>query len=149
MAQTQNARPRSHGCLWGCLAVLLVIFLPVVLAGSYGAWSLWQGFRGDPVMRTVSELVRRDGLAHQVLGDDVHIAGMDGNIFSYAPGLGSRSVYELRLSGRKGDGTLEVEADTNRGHVTVRSMTLTASGGGRYDLLHNVILTPAKGMESI
>jgi hypothetical protein len=127
----------------------LVIFLPIVLAGSYGAWFLWQGFRGDPVMRTVSELVRHDGLAHQVLGDDVQITGMDGNVFSYAPGLGSRSAYELRLSGRKGDGTLEVEADSNSGQVTVKSMTLTASDGGRYDLLHNIILTPAKGAESI
>lgn len=149
MVQTQSARPRSHGCLWGCLAVLLVIFLPVVLAGSYGAWFLWQGFRNDPVMRTVSELVRHDGLAHQVLGDDVHVTGMEGNVFSYAPGLGSRSAYELRLSGRKGDGILEVEADTDRGHVTVRSMILTASDGGRYDLLHDAILTPGKGMESI
>jgi len=149
MAQTQNARPRSHGCFWGCLAVLLVIFLPIVLAGSYGTWFLWQGFRRDPVMRTVSELVRHDGLAHQVLGDDVHITGMEGNVFSYAPGLGSRSAYEMRLSGHKGDGTLEVEADTRSGRVTVRSMTLTASDGGRYDLLHNIILTPAKGSESI
>jgi hypothetical protein len=88
-------------------------------------------------------------LAHQVLGDDVQITGMDGNVFSYAPGLGSRSAYELRLSGRKGDGTLEVEADSNSGQVTVKSMTLTASDGGRYDLLHNIILTPAKGAESI
>ena len=149
MAQTQNARPRSHGCFWGCLAVLLVVFLPIILAGSYGAWFLWQGFRRDPVLRTVNELVRRDSLAHQVLGDDLRIAGMEGNVFSYAPGLGSRSAYELRLSGRKGDGTLEVEADTDRGHVTVHSLILTAPDGGRYDLLHDVILTPAKGAESI
>jgi hypothetical protein len=43
---------------------MAIVFLPILLAGGYGTWFLWQGFRHDPVMRTVTELVRRDGLAH-------------------------------------------------------------------------------------
>ena len=131
-----NPPPRSHGCFWGCLAIVALLFLPVVLAGGYGTWFLWQGFRHDPVMRTVSQLVRRDGLAHQVLGDDIRVVGMDGNAFSYVPGMGSRSDYDVRLEGSKTGGTLEVEAETRHGRVTVISMILTASDGGRYDLLH-------------
>ena len=145
----QNPQPRSHGCLWGCLGVVAILFLPILLAGGYGTWFLWQGFRHDPVMRTVAELVRRDGLAHQVLGDNVHVVGISGNAFSYVPGLGSRSEYEVRLEGNKGEGMLEVEAETRRGHVNLTTMILTSGDGGRYDLLHNQILAPGAGQTSI
>jgi hypothetical protein len=146
---TQTARPRAHGCFWGCLAILALVFLPVLLAGGYGTWFLWQGFRHDPVLRMVTQLVRRDGLAHQVLGDDVRVAGVYGNAFSYVPGMGSHSDYEVRLEGSKGQGTLEVEAETRDGRVNVTTMVLTASDGGRYDLLHNQILAPGSGPMSI
>ena len=149
MTGTQNAQPRSHGCFWGCLAIVAILFLPVLLAGGYGTWFLWQGFRSDPVMRSVSELVRRDGLAHQVLGDDIRVVGMYGNAFSYVPGMGSHSDYDVRLAGSKAEGTLEVEADTRHGRVNVTTMILTAPDGGRYDLLHNQILAPGKGAVSI
>lgn len=149
MSSAQTATPRSHGCLWGCLAIVAFLFLPVLLAGGYGAWFVWQGFHNDPVLRTVSELVRRDGLAHQVLGDDIRVAGVEGNAFSYVPGLGSRNAYTVRLSGSRARGRLEVEARTHRGQITVTSMILTASDGGRYDLLHNQILTPGGGATSI
>ena len=146
---TENTRPRSNGCFWGCVGVLVLLFLPVMLAGGYGTWFLWQGFRRDPVLRTVIQLVRDDGLAHQVLGSDVHVAGIDGNAFSYVPGMGSHSDYEVRLEGSKGEGMLEVEAETRRGHVDVTTMILTTSDGGRYDLLHNQILAPRSGQTSI
>lgn len=149
MTGSQNTEPRSDGCFWGCLAVVAILFLPVLLAGGYGTWFLWQGFRHDPVMRTVTELVRRDGLAHQVLGDDVRVVGMTGNAFSYVPGMGSHSDYEMRLEGSKAEGTLDVEADTRHGRVNVTTMVLTTPDGGRYDLLHNQILAPGKGAVSI
>ena len=146
---TENARPRSHGCLWGCLAILMLLFLPILLAGGYGTWFLWQGFRHDPVLRAVTQLVRRDGLAHQLLGDDVHVAGVFGNAFSYMPGMGSHSDYDVRLEGSKGEGTLEVEAETQGGRVNITTMVLTTSGGGHYDLLHNQISAPGNGGTSI
>ena len=146
---TQQAPPRSNGCLWGCLAVLAVIFLPMIVAGGYGAWFLYQGFRHDPVLRTVAELARRDGLAHQVLGDDIHIIGVEGNVFSFTPGLGTHTDYEVTLAGDKASGTLDVEADNRHGQVEVRSMILTLPNGGRYDLLHNIVLTEPSGATPI
>jgi hypothetical protein len=140
---------RSNGCLWGCLAVIAVIALPFILAGGYGAWFLYQGFRDDPVLQTVTVLLRRDGLAHQVLGDDIHVTGMDGNAFSFVPGLGSRSDYEVTLTGDKASGTLDVEADTSHGRVEIKSMVLTVPRGGRYDLLHNKVLAEPEGSVSI
>lgn len=149
MTVTQQTPRRSNGCLWGCLAVLAFILLPVILAGSYGAWFLYQGFRHDPVLRAVTELTRRDGLAHQVLGDDIAVTGVAGNAFAFTPGFGSRTSYEVTIEGDKASGTLDVEAATPHGRVEIRSMILTTPNGGRYDLLHNVVLTEPSGSSSI
>ena len=56
---------RSHGCLWGCLILLLIFVLPPALLGGYGAWFLWDGYRHSPVLRVVNELVREDGMARR------------------------------------------------------------------------------------
>jgi hypothetical protein len=149
MTMPQHAPRRSNGCLWGCLAVLAFIFLPVMLAGGYGAWFLYQGFRHDPVLRAVTELTRHDGLAHQVLGDDITVTGVAGNAFSFVPGMGSHTSYQVMIEGDKAGGTLDVEADTSRGQVEIRSMILITPNGGRYDLLHNVVLTEPDGSKSI
>ena len=149
MTVTQQTPRRSNGCLWGCLAVLAFILLPAILAGSYGAWFLYQGFRHDPVLRAVTELTRHDGLAHQVLGDDIAVTGVAGNAFAFTPGFGSRTSYEVTIEGDKASGTLDVEAATPHGRVEIRSMILTTPNGGRYDLLHNVVLTEPSGSSSI
>ncbi len=149
MTMPQHAPRRSNGCLWGCLAVLAFIFLPVMLAGGYGAWFLYQGFRHDPVLTAVTELARHDGLAHQVLGEDIEVTGVAGNAFSFVPGMGSRSSYEVTVEGDKASGTLDVEAATPHGRVEIRSMILTTPNGGRYDLLHNIVLTEPSGSTSI
>jgi hypothetical protein len=149
MTVTQQTPRRSNGCLWGCLAVLAFIFLPVMVAGGYGAWFLYQGFRHDPVLRTVTELTRRDGLAHQILGDDIEVTGVTGNAFSFVPNIGSRADYQVTVEGDKASGTLDVEADTAHGQVNIRSMILTTPNGGRYDLLHNVVLTEPTDSTSI
>jgi|SRR5579871_1892788 len=142
---SQPAPRRSNGCLWGCLAVMAVILLPFVAAGGYGAWFLYQGFRNDPVLRTVTTVLRRDGLAHQVLGDDIHVTGIEGNAFSFVPGMGTHTDYEATLTGDKASGTLDVEADTSHGRVDIKSMILTMPNGGRYDLLRNLVLQQPRG----
>ena len=129
--------------------MVAVILLPFVLAAGYGAWFLYQGFRQDPVLRAVTVLLDRDGLAHQVLGDHIRVTGVEGNAFSFVPGLGSHTNYEVTLSGDRASGRLDVEADTNHGHVDVKSMILDGPHGGRYDLLHNRVLTEPEGSVSI
>ena len=81
-----SAPPLRNGCLWGCLILLLILALPPILLGGYGAWFLWHGYRRDPVLRVVGELVRDDGMAQQVLGDDAVVTGVEGNVFSWMPG---------------------------------------------------------------
>ena len=145
MTDAGHVPPRSNGCLRGCLVVIAVILLPFVLAAGYGAWFLYQGFRQDPVLHVVTVLLDRDGLARQVLGGHIRITGVEGNAFSFVPGLGSHTDYEVTLSGDRASGRLEVEADTSHGHVDFKSMILTGPHGGRYDLLHNSVLDQPRG----
>ena len=132
------------GCLKGCLLALGLILLPVVLVGGYGAWFVWQGFRHDPTLIAVGELVRRDGMAEAVLGDDIRITGVTGNAFSFVPGIGSRSAFVVSLAGSKASGTLAVQSHMENGRARIDAMILSGPDGTRYDLMHHGI-TPMPG----
>src|SRR5437899_4018911 len=99
------SQKRGNGCLWGCLILLLIFALPPVLLGGYGAWFLYDGYRNNPVLRVVGELVREDGMAQQVLGPGAVVTGVEGNVFSWVSGMTSDS-YEVALQGPKGEGHL-------------------------------------------
>ncbi len=135
---------RRNGCLWGCLIALLLLATPVLLAGGYGAWFLWEGYKRDPVLRLVGELVREDGLARQVLGDGAVITGVDGNYFSWMPGRAD-NVYVVTLDGPKGRGQLAVSGQTGLGGAKIDSAILTGPDGRRYDLLKRQLLPDASG----
>jgi len=130
---------RGNGCLWGCLIVLLILVLPVVLFGGYGAWFVWQGYKRDPVLRVVGELVREDGMAQQVLGYGTVITGVEGSYFSWVPGSTSNS-YDVTLEGPKGEGHLAVTAHTASAGPKLDSAILTGPDGRRYDLLKHQAL---------
>ena len=129
---------RNHGCLWGCLAVLAFAFLPFLVAAGYSGWFLVQGYRSDPVLRGVVELVRHDGMAEAALGDNIHITGVEGSALSYMWGAESGS-YVVRLAGGRGEGRLAVTAHSEKGRLTVQSMILEGPRGTRYDLLHHLV----------
>jgi len=122
---------RGNGCLWGCLIVILIFSLPVVLTGGYTAWFLMDGYKRNPVLRVAGELVREDGMARQVLGRGATVTGVEGNYFSWMPGL-SRNGYEMSLQGPKGEGHLSVTAHDG---TQLDSAILTGPDGRRYDLL--------------
>jgi hypothetical protein len=126
---------RGNGCLWGCLILAAILFLPPILAGGYGAWFLFDGYRRDPVLRVVGELVREDGMAQQVLGYGAVVTGVEGNVFSWMPGRASDS-YEVTLDGPKGEGRLAVTSHhATFGSPKLDSAILTGPDGRRYDLL--------------
>src|SRR5882757_3743000 len=106
---------RGNGCLWGCLILLLILCLPPILAGGYGAWFLYDGYKRSPVLRVVGELVREDGMAQQALGFGAVITGVEGP---------------------KGQGHLAVTAHhATFGAPKLDSAILTGPDGRRYDLL--------------
>lgn len=126
---------RGHGCLWGCLGLVLLLLLPVILAGAYGSWFLHAGYRRDPVLRLTGELVRRDGIAHLVLGEDIRITGVEGDSFSWVMGMGRTTGYVVTLQGSRGSGSVAVTAHQDRGRTKLDSAVLTGPDGGHYDLL--------------
>jgi hypothetical protein len=133
------APKRGNGCLWGCLILILVLAAPPILAGGYGAWFLWDGYKHDPVLRLVGELVREDGMAQQVLGHGAVITGVDGNYFSWMPGR-SDNGYAVTLQGPKGEGHLAVTAHTGFAGPKLDSAILTGPDGRRHDLLKRILL---------
>ena len=136
----------SHGCLWGCLAVLAFIFLPILLAAGYGAWFVYQGYQRDPVLRGVVELVRKDGMAETVLGENIHVTGIEGSMLAYMWGYGQTGgSYVVDLEGSKGRGDLHVTATSRDGRLSVQSMILDGPDGGRYDLLRHILMRPQNG----
>jgi len=131
----QTYPPRNNGCLWGCLILLLILCLPPVLLGGYGAWFLYDGYKRNPVLRVVGELVREDGMAQQVLGRGAEVTAVEGNFFSWIPDrLGNN--FDMVLEGPKGEGRLSVRSHhTAFGPPILDSAILTGPDGRRYDLL--------------
>lgn len=136
---------RRNGCLWGCLILVLILALPPILMGGYGAWFLWEGYRRDPVLRVVGEMVRADGMAQQVLGFGAVVTGVEGNMFSWMPGQSSHA-YEVTLQGPKGEGHLAVTShQTALQGWKLDSAILTGPDGRRYDLLKHQALPSEDG----
>jgi hypothetical protein len=135
MPGQQPYPPRNNGCLWGCLILLLILCLPPVLLGGYGAWFLYDGYKRNPVLRVVGELVREDGMARQVLGHGATVTEVEGNVFSWVPGrLGND--FDVILEGPKGEGRLAVRSHHKAfGPPVLDSAILTGPDGRRYDLL--------------
>src|SRR5438067_3821057 len=126
---------RGNGCLWGCLILMLLLFIPPVLLGGYGAWFLADGYRRNPVLRVVGELVRNDGLAQLAMGPGAVVTGVEGNLFTWVPGMAS-DTYQVTLEGPKGEGHLAVTAHhSGFGSPHLDSAILTGPDGRRYDLL--------------
>ena len=127
------------GCLVGCLALLALLWLPVILAGGWGIW-LWNtGLRHDPSFRLVAELVRQDGLVAQVLGNGSTVSGIDASNFGWMPGLAEHD-YDVTLEGPKGEGHLAVKSHAGLTGPQLDSAILTGPDGRRYDLLKHQIL---------
>ena len=140
-------RPRSNGCLWGCLGVLLLVSLPFVVAWGYGTWFLYRGLRHEPVVRLARELVAHDGIARRVLGTPVEVTGIQGNAWSWMPGTDASSSYLLSLSGPRGNGSLEVRSHGGRNGPELDRATLIAPDGRRYDLLHHRVLPGERDLD--
>jgi hypothetical protein len=128
----------------GCLILVLIVTVPPILAAGYGAWYLWEGYRHYPAYRLAADLVRRDGMTQQVLGPSPVITGVEGNVFSWMPGLAAEG-FDVTLEGPKGEGHLAIiEHHSGSGPPQLDGAILTGPDGRRYDLLKHQEL-PAEG----
>lgn len=142
----ERKRGWSKGCLYGCGALALIVALPLVLMLGVGTWFFHHDAWSDPAVQQASAMVMQDDLARQVLGAPIHVTGVQGNAWSWMPGVGQTSIYILSLSGPLGNGTLEVHAHKGMGKPGLDGATLTAPDGARYDLLNHRILPGGRSL---
>ncbi len=128
-------RRHSHGCLRGCLGLVLIV---VVLFGGvigYSAWVLHKAFVNDTRLQTIMAIVQNDNRAEAVLGHNIIFTKVDSHTFVRPKGAGKTAFYMLRLIGTNGTGVLKVNLDLNRGRTKVVLMILTGSDGHPHTLV--------------
>jgi hypothetical protein len=140
---------RSHGCLWGCLGLAVILLLPFLLLGGFGSWFLSGDYRDDPALRAAAAIAGHSLAVQRLLGADARVTGVEGNAFSFASGLGSRHAALLRLEGSRGSGTLTVTSHKENGQAKIDSLILTGPDEQRYDLLQPALAPPAASTHTI
>jgi len=127
--ENQPLPRRSHGCLWGCLTVLVIAGLVTVGLFSYGAWFFFTGFEKDARLQNIMETVRSDPRAEMVLGKNIHIVEVEEHMLNYSSESGKKLTYRLKLAGSTGEGELKVDLNLNGPKAKVTLMVLTGTDG--------------------
>ena len=149
MAQSldQAAPPRrSHGCVWGCLALALLLIAVGGGAFWWGQWYVTQGVKADPSLQTAMNAVRMSGTARDVLGDNIQIESVESENFVSTLGSGTTRTYTATLKGTKSEATLHVTLHSNGKDMKVVSIILTAPDGTRYNLTRDAGASPQKSI---
>jgi hypothetical protein len=133
--EAQPPRRRSGGCLWGCLAVALIVLLGIGGVVGYSAWILHRGFDNDSRIQTIMAIVRHDARAETVLGRNIRIIEVESHTFAMTTEAGKTASYTMRLIGSEGEGVLEVNLDLNGDKAKVTLMILTGSDGHPHTLV--------------
>jgi hypothetical protein len=144
VSQSESQQPapprRSHGCLFSCLALVVIAILAFGGAFLYGSWNLFQGFKNDPKLEQAMVVVRADHTAQEVLGDHIEVESLESETFTSTTGAGTSSTYTAMLKGTKGEGQLHVTFHTPKGKQrTIVAIVLTAPDGSRYNLTNKSV----------
>ena len=131
-------RHRSHGCLWGCFWVVLLLVLAVGGTIGFTAWNLYQGFRNDPQLQVILDIAQKDDRVHAEFGGKVYVMEVERKSFPLPKHEGRATTYRLVLIGRSGKGELNVRLETRSGRTKTVMMILTAPDGRTRALLGKV-----------
>jgi cytochrome oxidase complex assembly protein 1 len=125
---------RSHGLLWGCLGIVLLIVAGAGGAALYGYWVVHEGFHNDPALQHAMTEVRSNRIAQDVLGGSIVIESMESETFSTATGKGKTVTYALHVKGDKAEGELHILLHSSGHEMKIVSMVLTGPDDERYNL---------------
>jgi len=126
---------RRSGCLWGCLALALIVVVGIGGILGYSAWFLHKSFDNDSRLQTIMAIVDNDARAEAVLGHNIHIVEVESRTFAMGTGIGKSASYTLRLVGSDGEGVLKVDLDLSGGRTKVILMVLTGTDGHPHTLV--------------
>jgi hypothetical protein len=132
----EEAPPRRRsGCLWGCLALVLIVVVGFGGFFGYSAWFLHRGFDNDSRIQTIMALVHNDERAAAVLGHNIRVVEVESRTFAMGTGIGKSASYTLRLVGSDGEGVLKADLDLSGGKTKVTLMILTGTDGHPHTLV--------------
>ena len=122
-------RRRSHGCLWGCLGVVLFFIVAVGGTVGYMAWNLYQGFGDDPHLQAILVIAHNSEMVRDEFGGKVFVTEVDRNSFPLPRHDGHATTYRLVLIGRNGQGELNARLETKAGQTKTLTIILTCPDG--------------------
>ena len=127
------AEPRRRsGCLWGCLAAVLLVLLAAGGTAGYVAWTMYSAIHSDPRLQAILETVRGNAQARAVLGE--HYTMMEVEHRSFPAGKKMAETYRLVIVGGTGKSFLDVRLEPGPGGMKLVSMVLTGPDGQRVTL---------------
>jgi len=124
-----------HGCLWGCLGVLIAAVVLVVAVFGFGAWHFYTIFGNDARIQTVMETVRKSDEAVSVLGRNIKVLEVETQTFDYATGRGGTATLVLKVAGSSGEGEVKADLDITGQTAKIKSLVLTDSEGRAHYLI--------------
>jgi len=129
-AEAEYAPPRRHhGCLWGCLGVLIAV---LVIAGAvigFGYWHFQKGFDSDTRIQAILDAVAHNGEATALLGQHVTVLERERQNYAYATGKGGTASYTLKVTGSAGSGELKADLDITDGKSKIITLVLIDQNG--------------------
>lgn len=114
--------------------MLVLILIATTAAFFYGKWMLQEGFRNDPALQHALGEVRKNRVAHDVLGNGIVIETIESETFSATKGKGKTVTYALHVKGDKAEGELHILLHSSGHEMKIVSMVLTGPGEERYNL---------------
>ena len=127
--------PRHHGCLWGCVGVLIAAVVVVAAVFGFGAWHFYSIFGNDARIQVVMETVRKSDEAAIVLGRNIKVLEVETQTFDYATGRGGTATLVLKVAGSNGEGEVKADLDITGKAAKVKSLVLTDSEGRAHYLI--------------
>jgi hypothetical protein len=126
---------RRHGCLWGCVGILVLAAALIAAFVSYSDWFFSSGYKSNPQIQTALTVVRGNTVAHAVLGDAIAMESVESETLTAVKGHGKTVAYTIHLKGSRAEGRLHVmfHSDGKKG-MTIVSMILTGPDDQRYNL---------------
>ncbi len=137
---------RTHGCLWGCLALALVLLVTGGGGLYWGEWYVTQGVKADPSLQKAMNVVRSSGVARDLLGNNIQIESVDSEHFVSTLGKGKTATYTAMLKGTKGEATLHATLHSDGTGMKIVTIILTASDGSRYNITGDTETLPQKSI---
>ncbi len=128
-----SAKPR-RGCLWGCLAVVLLVLLGAGGTVGYVAWNMYSTIHSDPRLRAILETVRGNARARAVLGGHYTMMEVEHRSFPAKTGREMAETYKLVIIGSGGKSFLDVRLEPGTGGMKLVSMVLTGPEGQQVTL---------------